>query len=64
MRGTGTPEDRDEVKRREVWECDGWVCDLEVIGESSMFKLIHSSVSFAMSQGVCVFHGFYYDSAE
>ncbi len=22
---TGTPKDRDEVKRREVWECEGWV---------------------------------------
>ena len=21
--GTGTPKDRDEVNRREVWECDG-----------------------------------------
>jgi hypothetical protein len=29
--GDWTPEDRDEVKRREVWECEGWVCDLEDI---------------------------------
>ncbi len=25
--GTGTPKDRDEVNRREVCECDGWVWD-------------------------------------
>ncbi len=30
----------DEVNRREVFECDGWVCDLEVIGNPSIFKLI------------------------
>jgi hypothetical protein len=23
VRGTGTPEDKDEVNRREVYECDG-----------------------------------------
>jgi hypothetical protein len=23
--GTGTPKDRDEVNKREVYECDGWV---------------------------------------
>jgi len=38
--GTGTPKDRDEVNRREVWECDGWVCYLEVTGTSSVFKVI------------------------
>ncbi len=31
-RGTGTPKDRDEVFKREDCECDGWVCDFEVIG--------------------------------
>ena len=24
-RGTGTTKDRDEVNKREVYECDGWV---------------------------------------
>jgi hypothetical protein len=24
-RGTGTPKDRDEVNKREVCECEGWV---------------------------------------
>ena len=24
-RGTGTPKDRDEVNRRDGWECDGWL---------------------------------------
>ena len=42
MRGTGTPTDRDNVKRREVWQCEGWVCDLETIGSPSIFRLMHS----------------------
>jgi hypothetical protein len=25
-------------KRREVWECEGWVCDLEAIGDPSIFN--------------------------
>jgi hypothetical protein len=33
---------RDEVKRRDVWECDGWVCDLEDIGAPSIFNVIRS----------------------
>ncbi len=32
-RGTGIPKDREEVNKREVWECDGWVCDLDVMKE-------------------------------
>jgi len=40
--GTGTPKDRDEVNKREVCECDGCVCDLDVIGASSMFMLINT----------------------
>ena len=39
-RGTGTPKDRDEVNRREVCECDGCVCDLDVIGSPSRLMLI------------------------
>ena len=31
-RGTGTPKDKDKVNKREVCECDGLVCDLDVIG--------------------------------
>jgi hypothetical protein len=38
--GTGTPKDRDEVKRREVCECDGRVCDLETIGVPSILRVI------------------------
>ena len=45
--GTGSPKDRDEVKRREVWECEGWVCDLEAIGAPSMFRLIRRAASLA-----------------
>jgi hypothetical protein len=30
---------KDEVNRREVCECDGWVCVLEVIGTPSMLRL-------------------------
>ena len=38
--GPGTPNDMDEDNRWEFWVCDGWVCDLEDIGVSSMFRLI------------------------
>jgi hypothetical protein len=44
-RVTGTPKDRDEVNRREVVECDGWVCDLEA---PSIFRVIRNA---AGSQG-------------
>ncbi len=39
IQGTGTPKDRDEVNRREVCECDGWVCDFEVIGVPSRLRV-------------------------
>jgi hypothetical protein len=45
--GTGKPKDRDEVQRREVWECDGWVCDLEDTGVASIFRLIRSAGALA-----------------
>ncbi len=38
-RGTGLPKDRDEVNRRDVYECDGWVCVLEVIGAPSILSV-------------------------
>jgi hypothetical protein len=38
-RGTGIPKDRDEVHRREVCECDGWVCDLDVMGVPSKLSV-------------------------
>jgi hypothetical protein len=44
-RGTGTPKDRDEFNRREVWEWDGWVCDLEAIGATSIFSVIRSAAA-------------------
>jgi hypothetical protein len=31
VRETGTPKYKDEVNRREVSECDGWVCDRDCI---------------------------------
>ena len=31
---TGTPKDRDEVNRRELWVCDGWLCYVFVYYES------------------------------
>jgi hypothetical protein len=31
-RGKGRPKGRDEDKRWEVWECDGWVYECESIG--------------------------------
>ncbi len=41
VRGTGTPKDRDEVKRRDVWQCDGWVWVLEVIGTPSIMSVVY-----------------------
>jgi hypothetical protein len=38
VRGTGTPEDKDEVNKHSS-ECDGWVCDLDMICETSIFKI-------------------------
>ncbi len=35
-------KERDEEKRREVWECEGWVCEVESIGVSIMLRLVHS----------------------
>jgi hypothetical protein len=37
------PKDRDEVNRREVSECDGWVCDRDAQGAPSIFKVIRST---------------------
>ncbi len=34
---------RDEVNRRDVCECDGWVCVLEVIDDPSMLRLTRKS---------------------
>jgi hypothetical protein len=42
-RGTGTPKDRDEVNKREVWECDGWVCDLDVMVVPSKLSVIRKA---------------------
>ena len=48
-RGTRTPNDKDEVNKREVSECDVCVCDLEVgaIGDPSIFNVIHSDAALA-----------------
>ena len=46
-RGTGTPKKRDDVKSREVWECDGWVYDLEVIGAPSIFKFTRKTAALS-----------------
>ncbi len=40
-----TPKDRDEINRPEVYECDGWVSDLEDIGAPSIFRTIRSFVA-------------------
>ena len=44
---TPTPKNRDEVNRREVGECDGWVCDLEAIGVPSIFNTIRGAAALA-----------------
>jgi hypothetical protein len=46
-RGTGTPKDRDEVNRREVFECDGRVCYLDVMGAPSKLIVIRKEVSLS-----------------
>ncbi len=43
------PWDRDEVNRREVSECDGWVCDFEVIGVPS--RLIYIRIKKTIVEG-------------
>ena len=43
---TATPKDRDEVNRREVCECDGWVCVLEVIGAPSRLRVTRKAADF------------------
>ncbi len=42
-RGTGTPKDKDEVNKREVCECEGWVWDLDAIGTPSRLRLIRKA---------------------
>jgi hypothetical protein len=38
---------KDDVNKREVCECDGYVCDLEAMGDPSIFNVIHSDVTLA-----------------
>ncbi len=45
VRGTGTPKDKDEVNKRDACEWDGWVCERDVIGVSSIFKLTHRAAA-------------------
>ena len=47
VRGTGTPKDRDEVNKRGVSECHGWVCDLDATGAPSIFKIIRNATVLA-----------------
>jgi hypothetical protein len=47
-RGTGTPNwDKDEVNKREVCECEGWVWDLDAIGTPSRLRLIRKAAALA-----------------
>ena len=47
---TGIPEDRDEVNRREVFECDGWVCDLETIGVPSILRVVRNAAALVRAK--------------
>jgi hypothetical protein len=38
-------ENRDEVNRREVCECDGWVCDLDMMDTPSKLSVIREAAS-------------------
>jgi hypothetical protein len=46
-RGTGTPKDKDEVNKQEVCECEGWVWDLDAIGDPSRLRLIRKVTDLA-----------------
>ncbi len=50
-RGTGTPEDKDEVNKREVCECEGWVWDLdEIVTLTSRLRLIRKTSALARAR--------------
>jgi hypothetical protein len=49
-RGTGTPKDKDEINRREVCDCDGWVCDLDVMGAPSILSIIRKAAALARAK--------------
>jgi hypothetical protein len=49
-RGTGIPKDRVEVNRREVCECDEWVCDLDVMDAPSKLSVIRKAATFARAR--------------
>ncbi len=49
-RGTGIPKDRDEVNRREVHECEGRVCDLDVMGAPSKLSVIRKAAALARAR--------------
>ncbi len=40
-RGTGTPKDKDDVNSRDVHECDGWLCVLEMMDTPSKLRVIN-----------------------
>jgi hypothetical protein len=40
---TGTPKDKEEVNRREVSECHGWVCDLDVMDTPSKLSVLRKT---------------------
>jgi hypothetical protein len=49
-RGTGIPKDRDEVNRREVCECDGWVGDLDMMEAPSKLSVIRKASALARAR--------------
>ncbi len=51
--GVGTPKDRDEVNNRDVWECDGWVWEVEAIDAQSRLRLTRKTVVFVSIMGKC-----------
>ncbi len=45
-----TRKDKDEVNRREVCECDGCVCDLEVMDDPSILNIIRKCLLVIMNR--------------
>ncbi len=44
-RGTGTTKDKDEVNNREVCECEGWMWDLDAIGDPSKLIFVRKAAT-------------------
>jgi hypothetical protein len=49
-------EDKDEINKREVCECDGWVCDLDMMGVPSKLSVIRKDHGLVRVRNLHVSH--------